>query len=287
MNDTLIILAVAVLTSVTCALNGSLLVLRKQAMTGDAISHSILPGIALAFLWTGTRNTLPMLAGAGLLGVFTVLLTDFIRTKGRIRGDAALGIVFTVLFAFGVVLITYFSENVDLDQECVLYGEIAYTPWDRFLWQDIDLGVRALWMQGFVLIPTLLFLVFAYPRIVVYTFDESYGKSTGLSMKRIHYGATLLTALTTVASFESVGAILVVALLIIPPATALLVSQSIRAVLLWSVAAGATASVLGMGLATLTNTSIAACISVVALVQFLVVMAVQTLVQKRVAVAMG
>lgn len=275
MNDTFIILSVAVLTAVTCSLNGALLVLRKQAMTGDAISHAILPGIAIAFLWSGSRSTFWMLLGASILGVFTVLLTDLIRRRGRIRGDAALGIVFTTLFAIGVVLISKYSANIDLDQECVLYGEIAYTPWDRLQLAGIDLGVRALWMQAMVLVPTLLFLKFAYARIVVYTFDEAYGSSTGLRMKGIHYTATFLTAMTTVASFESVGAILVVALLIIPSATALLFAESVPKVLVFSAVAGILASVSGMGLASISNTSIAASIAVAALTFFLLGMVVK------------
>jgi manganese/zinc/iron transport system permease protein len=270
----LIVILVAVLTAVSCALNGSLLVLRKQALAGDAISHAVLPGIALFFLISGDRTSPWLLPSAGLFGVATVFLTDALRKSGRMASDAALGIVFTSFFAAGVVLISKFAGDIDLDQECVLYGEIAYTPWDRFSVGDADLGVRALWLQGVVIAATLAFLRFAAPSIAVYTFDEAYGASTGMRMRSIHLLATLLVSVTIVASFESVGAILVVALLIIPPAAAILFASSIRGVLAGSVIFGAVSALSGVGLSAAINASISAAIASVALVFFLVLLVV-------------
>nr|WP_317170087.1 metal ABC transporter permease [Rhodocytophaga rosea] len=127
MNAFWIILAGS-LVAVCCSLLGCYLILRKMAMVGDAISHAVLPGIVLAFLFTGSRDSVPMLLGAGILGVLCTFLIEFFHTKARLQTDASIGVTFTWLFALGVILITVFAGQVDLDQDCVLYGEIAYIP---------------------------------------------------------------------------------------------------------------------------------------------------------------
>jgi len=117
-----------ILAASGCGLVGSFLVLRQNAMLGDAISHAVLPGLALGFLITSSRGVVPMIIGAGLMGLLTAFLTEFLSRSGRLYRDSSLGIVFTALFSVGVILIAGFAGQVDLDQECVLYGEIAYTP---------------------------------------------------------------------------------------------------------------------------------------------------------------
>ncbi|HSY61427.1 MAG TPA: metal ABC transporter permease, partial [Cytophaga sp.] len=125
MNDLYIILT-GTLVAVSCSILGTFLVLRKMAMVGDAISHAVLPGIVLSFFITGSRDSIWMLIGAGLMGIFTTLVIEWLHKKTKLQEDASIGVTFTFLFALGVLLISYFAENIDLDQECVLYGEIAY-----------------------------------------------------------------------------------------------------------------------------------------------------------------
>src|SRR3990170_8563959 len=146
MNDLYIILTAA-LVSTSCALLGCFLVLRKMAMVGDAISHAVLPGIVLAFLISGSRDSITMLVGAGLIGIVTTFLIEFLHKKAKLQTDASIGVTFTWLFAVGVVLISLFAGQVDLDQDCVLYGEIAYVPLDLWITGNgTIMGPRALYI---------------------------------------------------------------------------------------------------------------------------------------------
>jgi len=112
----------------SCGLIGNYLILRRMALVGDAISHSILPGIAIAFLLANSRSTPVMFVGALAAGILTTVIIEIIHKKSRVKQDAAIGIAFSTLFAIGVILISLYADKVDLDQECVLYGEIAFVP---------------------------------------------------------------------------------------------------------------------------------------------------------------
>ena len=125
MTPTLAIALTAIFTAISCAVLGAFLVLRKMTMVGDAISHAVLPGIAIAYLLSQSRSSLPMFLGAALVGVFATVVIEILSKKWKVQSDASIGMTFTTLFALGVVLITYWSDKVDLDQECVLYGEIG------------------------------------------------------------------------------------------------------------------------------------------------------------------
>lgn len=208
------IILTGVLAAGACALPGCFLVLRKQAMLGDAISHAVLPGIAIAFLLTASRNTFPMLIGAGAFGLLTVYLTEKLSQNGRILSDASMGIVFTTLFAIGVIIISFFASQVDLDQDCILYGEIAYVPWDTWLFFGMNMGPRPVWILGLVLVINLIFVISCFKELRIYSFDKELALSMGIPMGFIHYGLMGSVSFSTIAAFESVGAILVVALIV-------------------------------------------------------------------------
>lgn len=262
------IILTACLASTACALAGSFLVLRKEAMLSDAISHAVLPGIAIAFLLTASRNTLPMLLGAGAFGLLTVWLTEQLQRRGRLRNDASMGIVFTSLFAIGVIIITLFAGQVDLDQECILYGEIAYVPWDVWMIGGQAMGPRPVWILGGVVLLNLGFITAFYKELKVYAFDADLAVSLGVSVGLVHYGLMAMVSFSTIAAFESVGAILVVALIIVPPAAAYLWVQRLSQMLLLSVAFGIFSSLAGYYLALFTNSSIAGAIAVMTGVVF-------------------
>lgn len=266
------IIITAILVSVSCALAGSFLVLRKMSLMGDAIAHAVLPGIVIAFLITASRNTFPMLIGAGLFGLFTVWLTEELSKKGRIYHDASMGIVFTTLFAIGVIMISLFAANVDIDQECVLFGEIAYVPWDLWIWRGSNMGPRPVWMLSFVLLLNISFISFMYKELKTYSFSPQLAATLGLPVGLIHYGLMGIVSFTTIASFESVGAILVVALLIVPPATAYLLVDRLHHLLLLSAALGVTSALGGYYAALWINSSIAGAIAVVTGIQFAIVL---------------
>lgn len=261
MNDFYIILTASLVSS-SCALLGCFLILRRMAMVGDAISHAVLPGIVLAFLFSGSRDSVTMLIGAGLIGVFTTFLIEFFHKKAKLQTDAAIGVTFTWLFAVGVVLISIFAGKVDLDQDCVLYGEIAYVPLDILITDSgINLGPRAIYIMGIVLALIILFIIVGYKELFLTTFDPAYASAIGISTTLWHYLLMGAVSVTTVSSFESVGAILVVALLIAPAATAYLLTDNFKWMLVIACVAGVFASIGGYYFAVWLDGSIAGAIA--------------------------
>jgi len=268
MNPTLVILLVGSLVAASCALIGSFLVLRKLALLGDAISHAVLPGIVLAFLFTGSRAALPMVLGAGALGLLTVLLVELFHRSRRLGEDASIGVVFPALFSLGVILISRYASQIDLDLDCVLYGEIAYAPWDTLTLAGRDLGPKALWVTGAVLLANVTLVASLYKELKLSTFDPELAATLGFSPVLLHYLLMSAVSLTVVGSFESVGAILVVAMLVVPPATAYLLTERLGRMLALAVLLGVSSAVGGYGVARLLDCSIAGAMATVAGGQF-------------------
>jgi manganese/zinc/iron transport system permease protein len=261
LNDFYIIVT-ACLVSTSCALLGCFLILRKMAMVGDAISHAVLPGIVIAFLLSGSRDSTTMLIGAGMIGILTTFLIEFLHKKAKLQTDASIGVTFTWLFAVGVVLITLFASKVDLDQDCVLYGEIAYVPLDVILSKaGENMGPRALYIMSFILVVVVSFIVFGYKELFLTTFDPAFARAIGISTTLWHYLLMGAVSATTVASFESVGAILVVALMIGPAATAYLLTDDFKIMLLIACVAGVVSSISGFYFAVWLDGSIAGAIA--------------------------
>ncbi|UXP31757.1 metal ABC transporter permease [Reichenbachiella agarivorans] len=267
--DSFYIIATGSLVAISCGLLGCFLILRKMAMVGDAISHAVLPGIVIAFLISGSRDSFTMLIGAGIIGVLTTFLIEFFHKKGNLQSDASIGVTFTWLFALGVILISVFAGEVDLDQDCVLYGEIAYVPLDLWIGTNgVIYGPRPLYVTGGVLLIVLLFITLGYKELHVTTFDPAFASAIGISTALWHYLLMSAVSLTTVASFESVGAILVVALLIAPPATAYLLTDNFKRMLGITVILGVLVSFTGYYLAVWLDGSIAGAMSTMAGVFF-------------------
>ncbi|MCM2272624.1 MAG: metal ABC transporter permease [candidate division Zixibacteria bacterium] len=275
------VMITGILAASALGLIGSFLVLRQNGMLGDAISHAVLPGLVLAFLITSSRNVVPMVIGAGLFGLLTAYLTELLSQTRRVYSDAAMGIVFTLLFAVGVIMVALFAEQVDLDQECVLYGEIAYTPWNTFVVGGTNLGPRAVWILGSVLLANLGFILLFYKQLKISSFDPQMAVAVGISEKKWHYLLMTMVSLTVVSAFESVGAILVVAMLIIPGATAYLLTSRLHTMLLLSVGIGIICAVGGFMGASYFDASIAGFMAVVGGIVFALVFA-GTLIAKRI-----
>lgn len=252
------IILTASIIAVSCGLLGVYLILRKMAMVGDAISHAVLPGIVIAFLISGSRDNLPMLIGAAVVGVLTTVFIELLHKKANLQEDASIGITFTWLFALGVILISALTGQVDLDQECVLYGEIAYVPLDPILLDSgASLGPRALWISGGVLLLIISAIIAGYKGLLITTFNPDYAAALGISTAFWHFAFMGLVSLTTVVSFESVGAILVVALLIAPAAAAYLITENLKSLLLLTSLYGILTAVGGYYLALWLDGSIA------------------------------
>ena len=270
MSDFWIILQGA-LVAVSCGLLGVFLILRKMSMVGDAISHAVLPGIVIAYLVADSRSSFFTLLGAALFGLLTTFLIEFFYRKARLQSDASIGITFTWLFAIGVILVSAFSGNVDLDQECVLYGDIAYIPFDTLYIGERSLGPAPVWLQTLNLMLVAAALKRGYRGFLVTSFDPSFASGLGIRTGAWHYVLMGLVSFTVVLSFNAVGAILVVAFLVVPPATAYLLSSRVRVMIRYTAIFGTTSSVLGFYLATIINASISGCMALMAGVQFLLV----------------
>ncbi|MEA1988845.1 MAG: metal ABC transporter permease [Pseudomonadota bacterium] len=277
MNDVWII-ATASLVAAASALVGVFLILRKQALIGDAISHSVLLGIVLAFLLTDSRSLPVMLAGAVLIGLLTAWLSDTLHRVGKLQSDASIGIVFTLFFAIGVILVSLYAGQIDLDQECVLYGEIAFVPFDTVyiggLESGTDIGPRAFWAIGIVFVFVLISILLGFKRLETIAFHPNLALSLGINVVFWHYFLMTLVSMTTVASFDAVGAILVVALLVIPASSAYLLAKSLKAMLWIALGYSQAAVIIGYSLAFGLDSSISASIAVSAGVLLFITIAV-------------
>jgi len=267
-QSTLWVILAGGLVATNGALVGCWLLLRRMALLGDAISHAVLPGIVLAFLLTGSRAALPMLLGAGFVGLISTGIIQWLSQQRFMRPDAAMGITFSALFALGVLLISRYSGQVDLDLDCVLYGEIAYVPWDLWMVGERVLGPRAIWTLSGVLLLVLLFTLWLYKELLASTFDPIYAQVIGIRTRMVYHMLMAVVALVVVASFEVVGAILVLAFLVVPPATALLISRRLPMMILISVALGWLAVVLGYAAAHTLDVSITGSMATVSGVLF-------------------
>ncbi len=238
------IIVVGSLCAVASAVLGNFLVLRKLSMLGDAVTHAVLPGIAAAFLISHSRSSLPMFMGAVIVGVLTALFTEWIRGIGKVDEGASMGVVFTSLFALGLVMLVQAADKVHLDADCVLYGAIELTPLDTI--QVFQSNVpRAAIVLAIVAATNILFVVFFFKELKISSFDPALSTTMGFPAKLMHYALMVLVSVTAVASFESVGSILVVAMFVVPAAAAYLLTDRLAVMVVLSALIGVAAAVIG------------------------------------------
>lgn len=253
----LVPLLTGICVAVACALPGNFLVLRRQALIGDAISHVVLPGIVVAFLITGAVSTWPMLLGAAGAAILAVIAIEAIRRLGRIESGAAMGVVFTAMFAGGVLLLEQSdTSNVHLDVEHALYGNLESliwleatgwsSLWDRaaLAYLPVELPRMALTLLGVVLFT----LVFWRP-LKISTFDEGFAHTIGMRTNALGLALVIVAAVAAVAAFDAVGSIIVIAMFICPPAAARLMTNQLEHQVMWSVVFAVLAAVSGYVLA--------------------------------------
>jgi manganese/zinc/iron transport system permease protein len=259
---------IAVVVAVACALPGVFLVLRRMALMSDAISHAILLGIVLAFFVTEDLSSPLLIIAAAATGVLTVSLVELIHRTGLVREDAAIGIVFPALFSCGVILISRFAGDVHLDTDAVLLGELAFAPLDRLAIFGYELP-KSLWVMGGILLINLIFIGLFYKELKLTTFDVGLAAALGFSPTLIHYGLMTIVSITAVGAFDAVGSILVVALMIAPPATAYLLTDRLSYLLGLSALIGVIAAIAGYWLAHFLDASIGGSMATMAGVLFL------------------
>jgi len=270
-NSYIWVVLMGFLVTTACGLVGNYLILRRMALVGDAISHSVLPGLAIAFLIAGSRGSAAMFTGALAAGVVTTVIIEIIHKNSRVKQDAAIGIAFSSLFALGVILINVFASRVDLDQECVLYGEIGFVPLETFVrFGQWTLGPASVVRMAAVAVLTALLIALFYKELLVSSFDAGLAFSLGINATVMHYLLMAWLSVVVVSAFESVGAILVIAMLILPGATASLLSHRLPVILALTVAHAALSSLLGLHLSVWLDCSVAGAMVVMATALFAV-----------------
>lgn len=270
MSAPTIIMITGALVGASCGLIGGFLVLRRLALMGDAISHSVLLGIVAVFAITHSRSPLWMTIGAGAVGLLTVALVGWVQRTNLVKEDAAIGLVFPFLFAIGVFMISRFPTTVHIDVDAVLFGEIAYVPLYHLELFGRDLGVQAFWTLGTMLVIDIVFVAFLYKELKLSTFDAGFAAAIGMSPVVLHYLLMGAVSATTVVAFDAVGAVLVVAMLVVPAATAQLLTRRLPVFLVLSMTLGASSAVVGYYLARAINGSVAGAMATTLGIMFVV-----------------
>jgi manganese/zinc/iron transport system permease protein len=248
---------IAVLVATACSIIGCFLVLRKMAMISDAISHSILPGLVIGFFITEDLNSPLLILMATITGVVTVFLVEYIQKTGLVKEDTAIGLIFPSLFSIGVILIAKNANDIHLDVDAVLLGELAFAPFDRVIIDSVDYGPKSLWVISTILILIITLVTLFYKELKLSSFDAGLAASAGFSPVVLHYGLMSLASITTVGAFDAVGAILVVGFIIIPAATAYLLTSHLKKMISISISLGVISSILGYWLSYILDASIA------------------------------
>jgi manganese/zinc/iron transport system permease protein len=248
---------ITAVVAAACALVGSFLVLRRQSMLADAVSHAILPGIVLAFFWTESLTSPLLLIAAAGTGVVTVFLIEALERTRLVKTDAAIGLVFPALFALGVVLVARYASDVHLDTDAVLLGDPAFSWIERFAPAGRDLGPLALWTMGGVLLLNLAFVAALFKELKLATFDAALAGALGFAPALMHYALAALVSITAVGAFDVVGSVLVVALMVAPPSAAYLLTDRLPRMIGLAVLIGVLSAVLGYALARAMDASIA------------------------------
>jgi len=250
----------AFFVALACALPGVFLILRRMALAGDAISHSVLPGIVVAFLFTGSLDSPLLVAGAAASGLLAMLVVEGLHRGAGLREDAAIGIAFTAFFALGVLLLRNYAGKVDLDPDCVLFGSLE-TAVHGEQWIVAGHGIPRVAASGVLTAAgVIVFLTLGFPTLLISSFDPGHARTAGFRPGLTNVVLMALVAVVVVVAFQAVGAILAVALLILPGATGLLCAKRVRGVLAVAAAHALLSSVGGLYLAVALNCNVAAAI---------------------------
>jgi manganese/zinc/iron transport system permease protein len=262
MPDGILIVLVAGLVATACGLLGPFLVLRRMALLSDAVSHAVLPGIVAVWLVAQTRAPLPVIVGAAAFAVLCVLGIDALRATGLVASDAAIALVFPALFSLGVLGVTRYAAGIHLDLDSTIYGEIAFVPFDTVRLGGYEVARSGLVLGGVVLF-NLLLVGLLWKELKATTFDPQFGTTVRLRPRLLSRLLLVAAAVTAVAAFDAVGAILVVTLLIVPAATAYLLTDRLVVMVALAIAVGWVGAAAGYAIALPMDSSIAGAMGLV------------------------
>ena len=265
---------IAVIVAISCSLVGSFLVLTKKTMMSDAITHTILLGIVLAFFVTHDLSSPLLIIGASTMGLATVWATEALSQSKLVSEDASIGVIFPLIFSIAIILISRYAGSVHLDTDSVLLGELAFAPFERMKVGGIDIGAKGIYSTGIVLVVNIVALMLLLKELKISIFDPILSALMGFSPTVIHYGLMSLVSVTAVSSFQAVGSILVVAFMVGPPVTAYLLTDDLKKMLGLSTAFAAGNAILGYQLASHLDVSIAGCMAVMTGITFFVIVVI-------------
>lgn len=243
------VIVLALVTALACAVPGVFLLLRKDAMMTEAVSHAVLPGIVIGLMVVGALDSPLLILSAALSGLLVVLGTEYLRSTGLVEGDAPLGLLFPALFSIGIILVSQRFANVHLDEHVVLVGDLNLASFIHLELGGVSFGPRYMYVMLIVLLLNVAFVTRFFKELQVTTFDPDFAQLSGFSVRRLHYAFMFLVSVTITAAFYAAGSILTVALMIVPAATAHLVTKRLPHMLALTAAIAVVGALLGFGAA--------------------------------------
>jgi len=255
------LLITSLLVAVSCALPGTFLILRGTSLMSDALGHAILLGIVLSFFIVKNLQSPLIFLGATLTGIIMVAIIELLISSKRLKPDTVIGIIFPLLFSIAVILINLYASSIHIDIDAVLLGELSFSPFHTLKAYSYDLGPYSIWIMSVILCLNIAFIALFYPALQITTFDKDYATLLSYRPSLINYGLMTITSITIVGAFECSGAILIVAFMIIPPATAYIVTKQLSHMLIISCLIALIAAVSGCLIANFLNVSIAGSIA--------------------------
>lgn len=262
---------IAIVVALACSIPGVFLILRKMSMMTDAITHTILLGIVMAFLITNDLNSPLLIIGATLMGVFTVFLTEVIHGTGLVAEDSSIGIVFPFLFSIAIIMISKYAGAVHLDTDSVFLGQLEFAIFNRFKLFGKDLGPKSLFVMGSILLVNIVYVGLFFKELKLATFDKGLALALGFSPTIIHYSLMGIVSITAVGAFEAVGSIVVIAFMVGPPVTAYLMTDDLKRMIFLSGGVGVLNGILGYQFAMIFDVSIGGSMALMTGVVFLLV----------------
>lgn len=251
------IVIVALCISLSCALLGSFLVVQGESLMSDAMSHSLLSGIVIAYLVSGKMSFFFLAFGGLISSVIAIFMVYWLSEKALIKQDVSIGVVFSYFFSIGVVLISLYASRIHLDIDMVLLGDLVFVPFNRLYWNGFDIGSFNVFIAIIVCCINIAVIWLFHRSLVLVAFDKKYGQIAGVNLKLITAFGVLLTSLNLVIAFECVGIVASIGMLVVPPATALLRADSIQEVIFKSVIVALLGTLIGIKIAFWADISIA------------------------------
>ncbi|MBR7927337.1 metal ABC transporter permease [Aerococcaceae bacterium zg-ZUI334] len=260
---------ILIVVGIACSIVGNLLVQKQSVMIADAISHTILLGIVIAFFIVQDLDSPWLIVGATIFGVITVFAIETVVKNTAIQQDAAIGLIFSAFFSTAVILISKYLANVHLDIDMVLLGQVVFAPLNRMTFLGMDLP-KAFVQNIFVLVILFLFLALTYRPLIIRLFDETYARAIGIPVSALDFALMTLVSLTSVVAFQSVGAILVIAMMVAPALVAQLYAKSFMQLLMIGMLVSTINAIGGYYLALYFNVSMSGMVAVVSFITFII-----------------